>query len=165
MYNQNDQAAGEVGFKVSSGVKSETKVAEKKTNATENVTVYDTKGFFDTSTELAKEYEKSDDNRKITIIGEIMDALDSIQNTGVHAILLVINKARNRFDINDKDIIDKLGTYVFTDNIKKKVYLVFTHCPAKFLKKDKIAAMAWFNQQCNGGESSEEVEKTFTRYR
>ena len=53
------------GFSVSSNMKSHTKVAEKKTNVTENVTVYDTKGFLDTSNELADEYKNSKDSRKI----------------------------------------------------------------------------------------------------
>ena len=156
--------AGEVGFSVSGNVKSHTKVAEKKTNATENITVYDTKGFLDTSTELADEYNNSKDSRKIQIIEEIMDALNSIQTTGVHAILLVINKGRNRFDISDKDIIDNLSNYVFTENIKKKVYLVFTHCPKK-LRLKKNLAMEWFNEQCKTETSGgEEVQKTFTKY-
>ena len=134
------------GFEVSGGHVSCTKVAEFKSSGKNQLMVYDTKGFFDTDTEFQKDYVNSTKERKIQIIDEIMQALMSIQTTGVHAILLVM-KLGNRFDLKDKDIIDHLGTHVFNDDLKKKVYLVCTNAPPKYCE-DHEDGMAWLNEQC-----------------
>ena len=93
--------------------------------------MYDTKGFFDAETERDN-YLNGTKDQKLQLIKEIMQALESIQNTGVHGIFLVVK--RGRIDVKDKEIIDNLGKYVFNDDMKKKVYLVFTNSSMKYCK-------------------------------
>ena len=89
------------------------------------------KGFFDAETERDN-YLSGTKDQKLQLIKEIMQALESIQNTGVHGIFLVVK--RGRIDLKDKEIIDNLGKYVFNDDMKKKVYLVFTSSSMKYCK-------------------------------
>ena len=146
-------------------MKSCTKFAEYRQSFENQITVHDTKGFFDTESECMKDYSTGTIEKKIQIIDEIMQALKHIQATGVHAICLVV-KYGNRFDIKDKDIIDHLGTYVFNDDLKKKVYLVCTNSPAKHCT-DKQKGIDWLNKQCqHDGKSSEGgvTSKVFSQY-
>ena len=121
----------EAGFEVSDYGNSCTKAAEFKSSDANKLTVYDTKGFFDAETERDN-YLNGTKDQKLQLIKEIMQALESIQNTGVHGIFLVVK--RGRIDVKDKEIIDNLGKYVFNDDMKKKVYLVFTNSSMKYCK-------------------------------
>ena len=94
-----------------------------------------------------------------------MQALRKIQTTGVHAIFLVV-KMGNRFDIKDKDIIDHLGTYVFNDDLKKRVYLVCTNSAPRLCNNHQNG-IDWLNEQCqDDGKSSEGAvnTKVFSQY-
>ena len=119
------------GFDVSDYGNSCTKAAEFKSSDANKLTVYDTKGFFDAETERDN-YLNGTKDQKLQLIKEIMQALESIQNTGVHGIFLVVK--RGRIDVKDKEIIDNLGKYVFNDDMKKKVYLIFTNSSMKYCK-------------------------------
>ena len=156
---------GKDAFEVSGGVRSCTKYAEFKQSYENQITVHDTKGFFDTETECLRDYASGTEEKKLQIIDEIMQALRKIQTTGVHAIFLVV-KMGNRFDIKDKDIIDHLGTYVFNDDLKKRVYLVCTNSAPRLCNNHQNG-IDWLNEQCqDDGKSSEGAvnTKVFSQY-
>ena len=144
-----------------------TKYAEFKQSIENQITVHDTKGFFDTETECMRDYASGTDEKKLQIIEEIMHALKKIQATGVHAIFLVV-KMGNRFDIKDKDIIDHLGAHVFNDDLRKKVYLVCTNSAPKLCNNHQNG-IDWLNEQCqedanSPSEGSAVTSKVFNQY-
>ena len=136
---------GDTGFLVSHDPDSCTKVTEYKTNVKRNIAVHDTKGFFDTDKELENDYKAGDDKRKLQIINEIMDAFKTLTTVGIHAILLVVRMGR--LDERDKEIIDHLAKYLFEDGMKKKVYLIFTDSPEKYVN-NKQKGIKWLDEQC-----------------
>ena len=133
------------GFKVSHDPDSCTKVTEFRTNVDRNITIHDTKGLFDTDYKFENDYNEAEEGKKLQIIEEIMDAIGTLLDTGLHAILLVV-KIGNRFDEREKELIDRLATYLFQKQMRQKVYLIFTNSPAKYVK-DKQKGIDWLEKQ------------------
>lgn len=157
MYKEHD------GFEVSNDPDSCTKYAACKSSVKNNINVYDTKGFFDTEAE--KDYKNGNQDRKLQIVEEIMQVLQSIENTGIHGILLVVKMGR--LDDKDKIIIDNLAEYLFKEGMRRKVYLVFTHSLPKYVE-DKQLGVKWLNEQCGKKDSKlkkyyDVVEHNFNR--
>ena len=135
----------ESGFKVSHDPTSCTKFTEFRTNVERNITIHDTKGLFDTDYKLENDYNEAEEGKKLQIIEEIMDAIGTLLETGLHAILLVV-RVGSRFDEREKELIDQLATYLFQKQMRHKVYLIFTNSPAKYVK-DKQKGIDWLDKQ------------------
>lgn len=115
---------------MSCGQNSCTKAALPQTNLETGIRVIDTKGLFDTDRDVT-EYMNYSEELKVQVIEEIMETLANILETGVHGILVVVQKGR--LDEKDRMIIQQLSANLFKDWKKLKVYIVFSHAPAKFV--------------------------------
>lgn len=134
----------DVGFKVSHGGDSCTKMVHVRVNVDRNITVNDTKGIFDTDYEFENEYNNAQIETKLFIIKDIMEAIDKVRRSGINAIFLVVRMGR--LDGRDSELIDQLANYVFKENVRQKVYLVLTNSKA-FQVKDKQKGTNWLLQQ------------------
>ena len=140
----------EQGFQVSGDPQSCTKTTELRISTMRNIAVHDTKGFFDNKEEFEQNYQTAKKDRKLQIINEIMSALESLRNSGINAILLVVKFGR--MDIKDKEIIKELSNCLFEESVKKKVYIVFTSTP-KIYTRNRQKATEWLVTQSKMDDS------------